>query len=107
MPLGAAPESVHSMDPSKRIAGAVVTPAAPSDELSSADQSRVSKRVTLRLIPLLFCCYVIAYVDRINVGFAKLQLQGVLGIDPAIFGGVYGFGAGLFFVGYFLFEVPS
>lgn len=76
-------------------------------ELSLEDQSRVLKRVTFRLIPLLFCCYVIAYIDRINVGFAKLQLQGYLGIDPAIFGSVYGLGAGLFFVGYFLFEVPS
>jgi len=77
------------------------------EELSPADQSKVLKRVTLRLIPLLFCCYVIAYIDRINVGFAKLQLQEVLGVDPAIFGSVYGLGAGLFFIGYFLFEVPS
>src|SRR6186713_2156599 len=78
-----------------------------ANELSPAEQTRLVKRVTLRLIPLLFCCYVIAYVDRINVGFAKLQLQGVLGVDPAVFGGVYGLGAGLFFVGYFIFEVPS
>jgi MFS family permease len=61
----------------------------------------------LRLIPLLFGAYVIAYIDRINVGFAKLQLQGALGVDPAIFDSVFGFGAGLFFWGYFLFEVPS
>ena len=65
------------------------------------------KRVTLRIIPLLFCCYVIAYIDRINVGFAKLQLQEVLGVDPAVYGKVYGLGAGLFFIGYFIFEVPS
>ena len=64
-------------------------------------------RITWRLIPLLFICYIIAYVDRINVGFAKMQLQDVLGVDPAIFGSVYGLGAGLFFIGYFLFEVPS
>jgi MFS family permease len=56
---------------------------------------------------LLFCCYVIAYIDRINVGFAKLQLQGALGIDPTVLESVYGLGAGLFFIGYFLFEVPS
>ena len=76
-------------------------------ELSPADQARVLKRITYRLIPLLFCCYIIAYIDRINVGFAKLQLQGVLDVDPAIFGRVYGLGAGLFFIGYFIFEVPS
>jgi MFS family permease len=78
-----------------------------ANELSPAEKTRLVKRVTFRLIPLLFCCYVIAYIDRINVGFAKLQLQGVLGVDPAVFGGVYGLGAGLFFVGYFIFEVPS
>jgi len=55
----------------------------------------------------MFICYVIAYVDRINVGFAKLQLREVLGVDDRIFGSVYGLGAGLFFIGYFLFEIPS
>lgn len=98
------------MDPSKRSALAATPSAAATiddPELSLADQSKVLKRVTLRLIPLLFCCYIIAYIDRINVGFAKLQLQGVLNVDPAVFGGVYGLGAGLFFIGYFLFEVPS
>ena len=64
-------------------------------------------KITWRLIPLLFICYIIAYIDRINVGFAKLQLQEVLGVDDRIFGSVYGLGAGLFFIGYFLFEVPS
>jgi MFS transporter, ACS family, tartrate transporter len=110
MILALAPESKHPMDPSNRSTKAATPPAAtPIDdgELSSDDQSRVLKRVTFRLIPLLFCCYVIAYIDRINVGFAKLQLQGPLGVDPAIFGRVYGLGAGLFFIGYFLFEVPS
>src|SRR5215467_9241255 len=70
-------------------------------------QEEVLRRVTLRLIPLLFLCYIIAYVDRINVGFAKLQLQGVLGVQPAVFSSVYGLGAGLFFIGYFIFEIPS
>src|SRR5262245_24855060 len=99
------------MDPSNQSANAATpsVPAVPMNggELSREDQNRVLKRVTFRLIPLLFCCYVIAYIDRINVGFAKLQLQGALGVDPAVFGGVYGLGAGLFFIGYFLFEVPS
>ena len=99
------------MDPSNRSADAAIPPAAVASiddgELSLEDQLRVLKRVTLRLIPLLLSCYVIAYIDRINVGFAKLQLQGVLGVDPGVFGRVYGLGAGLFFIGYFLFEVPS
>jgi MFS transporter, ACS family, tartrate transporter len=99
------------MDPSNRSSDAATPPAAAAlthdEELSLEEQRRVLKRVTFRLIPLLFSCYVIAYIDRINVGFAKLQLQGVLGVDPAVFGAVYGLGAGLFFIGYFLFEVPS
>ena len=78
-----------------------------SKTFNEAAQKEVMSRVTWRLIPLLFCCYVIAYIDRINVGFAKLQLQDALKVDPAIFNSVYGLGAGLFFVGYFLFEVPS
>jgi ACS family tartrate transporter-like MFS transporter len=72
------------------------------------EQSRaLYSKITWRLIPLLFICYIIAYVDRINVGFAKLQLQEVLGVDEGVFGSVYGLGAGLFFIGYFIFEVPS
>jgi MFS family permease len=63
--------------------------------------------VSRRLLPLLFFCYIIAYIDRINVGFAKLHLREVLGVDGRIFDSVYGFGAGLFFIGYFIFEVPS
>ena len=54
-------------------------------------------------MPLLMLCYIVSYLDRVNVGFAKLQMQGYLGISNT----VYGFGAGLFFVGYFFFEVPS
>src|SRR5688572_10842242 len=99
------------MDPPNRSADAATSSAATTlideGELSPEDQKRVLKRVTFRLMPLLFCCYVIAYIDRINVGFAKLQLQGALGVDSAVFGSVYGLGAGLFFIGYFLFEVPS
>lgn len=64
-------------------------------------------KVTWRLIPLLFFCYIIAYIDRINVGFAKLHLREVLGVDEQVFSSVYGLGAGIFFIGYFLFEVPS
>ncbi len=59
-------------------------------------------RVTRRIIPFLFLCYVFAYIDRVNVGFAKLQMQQDLGISDA----VYGIGAGMFFLGYFFFEIP-
>jgi MFS family permease len=67
----------------------------------------LSARIAWRLMPLLLASYVIAYIDRINVGFAKLHLREVLGVDERVFGSVYGVGAGLFFLGYFLFEVPS
>ena len=60
-------------------------------------------KVAYRLIPFLFLCYIVAFLDRVNVGFAKLQMAGDLGYSDA----VYGFGAGIFFIGYFLFEVPS
>jgi ACS family tartrate transporter-like MFS transporter len=97
------------MDPALRSRDPATALAEGGDDalLDSAEQARLLRRVTLRLIPLLFFCYVIAYIDRINVGFAKLQLQEVLGVNPAVFSSVYGLGAGLFFIGYFLFEVPS
>src|SRR6201982_336081 len=61
------------------------------------------RKVMWRLIPCLFVCYFVAYLDRVNVGFAKLQMAEALGLSEA----AYGFGAGLFFIAYFLFEVPS
>ncbi len=70
-------------------------------------QRAIVSKVTWRLLPLLFFCYIIAYIDRINVGFAKLHLRETLGVSETVFNSVYGFGAGLFFIGYFLFEVPS
>jgi ACS family tartrate transporter-like MFS transporter len=76
-------------------------------ELTLAQEQTLLARVTWRLIPLLFVCYIIAYIDRINVGFAKLHLRDALGVDATVYGSVYGLGAGLFFIGYFLFEVPS
>lgn len=69
---------------------------------SSEFEKSVYAKVSRRLIPFLFLCYIFAYVDRVNVGFAKLQMQQDLGITDA----VYGAGAGIFFLGYFLFEVP-
>lgn len=63
----------------------------------------VMRKVTWRLIPFMFVLYIIAYLDRINVSFAGLQMNEELGFTKAI----YGLGAGIFFIGYFLFEVPS
>jgi ACS family tartrate transporter-like MFS transporter len=75
--------------------------------LTLAQEQTLLARVTWRLVPLLFVCYIIAYIDRINVGFAKLHLRDALGVDAAVYGSVDGLGAGLFFIGYFLFEIPS
>src|ERR1041385_3490590 len=83
------------------------TVAPESVALSPSEQEVALRKVSMRLIPLLFFCYVIAYIDRINVGFAKLELQQALGVAPDQFEKAYGFGAGIFFFGYFLFEVPS
>jgi ACS family tartrate transporter-like MFS transporter len=60
-------------------------------------------KVTRRLIPFLFVLYIVAFLDRVNVGFAALQMKADLGFSDA----VYGLGAGIFFIGYFVFEVPS
>jgi MFS transporter, ACS family, tartrate transporter len=63
----------------------------------------VVAKLTRRLLPFLFLLYIVAYLDRINVGFAALQMKGQLGFSDK----VYGLGAGIFFAGYFLFQVPS
>ncbi len=67
------------------------------------DADALYARVTWRLVPFLFCCYICAYLDRVNVGFAKLQMLDELKFSET----VYGFGAGIFFLGYFLLEIPS
>src|SRR6266536_187031 len=61
------------------------------------------RKVTWRLIPFLFLLYVIAWLDRVNVGFAGLQMNADLGFSSTVFG----FGSGIFFLGYCLFEIPS
>jgi len=66
-------------------------------------KQKVVTKVTRRLIPLLFALYMIAYLDRVNVGFAALQMNQDLGFSSTI----YGTGSGVFFLGYFLFEIPS
>jgi MFS family permease len=66
-------------------------------------ETETISRVRRRMIPLLFLCYYAAYLDRVNVGFAALQMNKALGLTAAAFG----LGGGIFFVGYFLAEVPS
>ena len=64
---------------------------------------RALAQVTRRLVAFSFICYVVAYIDRVNVSFVSTILQQELGLSNQ----AYGFGAGLFFLGYFLFEIPS
>ncbi|RZU45605.1 D-galactonate transporter [Streptomyces sp. BK022] len=66
-------------------------------------ENAVFRKVVRRIVPFLVLAYVVSYLDRVNVGFAKLQMSADLGFSEAS----YGLGAGLFFIGYFLFEVPS
>jgi MFS transporter, ACS family, tartrate transporter len=73
------------------------------DAASHTDLARALARALRRLIPFLFLLYIVAYLDRINVGFAVLQMNQALGFSAT----VYGFGAGIFFLSYVLFEIPS
>jgi ACS family tartrate transporter-like MFS transporter len=66
-------------------------------------ERRTMARVARRLVPFLILCYFIAYLDRVNVSFAALQMNKDLGLTASAFG----FGAGIFFLAYFVFEVPS
>lgn len=74
-----------------------------SAPLSEAEGERLMRRVLWRLLPFIFCCYVISYLDRTNVGFAALSMNQDLGLTATMFG----WAAGLFFFGYFIFELPS
>jgi MFS family permease len=66
-------------------------------------EDRAVKKAAWRLLPLLILLYLVAYIDRQNVSFAKLQMLGSLGMSEV----AYGLGASLFFIGYLLFEIPS
>ncbi len=68
-----------------------------------AIEKRTIAKVARRLVPFLMLCYFVAYLDRVNVGFAALTMNKALGISAT----AYGFGAGIFFFSYFIFEVPS
>jgi MFS transporter, ACS family, tartrate transporter len=70
---------------------------------TTATEARVMRAIFRRLVPFLMLCYFVAYVDRVNVGFAALTMNHDLGFSSTVFGT----GAGIFFLGYFLFEVPS
>src|SRR5436190_16776932 len=76
-------------------------PSAPP--LAAGEQQQVISRVTRRLIGFAFVCYVVAYIDRVNIGFAATALQRDLRLSDT----AYGIGGGLFFLGYCLFEIPS
>jgi D-galactonate transporter len=76
--------------------------AAAASTLLTGDAA-VHRRVAWRIIPFLFVAYIIAFLDRVNVGYAKLQMGGDLKFSDE----VYALGAGIFFIGYFIFEVPS
>lgn len=71
--------------------------------MEAALESRVSKKLMLRIIPFVMLLYFVSFLDRVNVGFAAMTMNKAIGLSPMAFG----LGGGLFFIGYFLFEVPS
>ena len=87
----------NSIEPSDPVSTVFST--APTNELAVV----TLRKVTWRLIPFLFVLYVIAWLDRVNVGFAGLQMNADLGFSSTVFG----LGSGIFFLGYCLFEIPS
>lgn len=66
-------------------------------------EKRVVRKISWRIVPFIMILYFVAYIDRVNIGFAALQMNQDLGFSSSVFG----FGAGIFFIGYFIFEVPS
>src|SRR6185437_13070059 len=80
-------------------------PGVSSDNAEHTNEANAAlyRKLTRRILPFLFLAFVIAYIDRVNVSFAKLQMLTDLHLSET----VYGIGAGIFFLGYFIFEVPS
>jgi D-galactonate transporter len=74
-----------------------------TSQVNSSALSGLYSKVGWRILPFLMMCYVVAFLDRINIGYAQLQMKQTLTFSDA----TYSFGAGIFFIGYFLFEVPS
>ncbi|KAA1233952.1 MULTISPECIES: MFS transporter [Agrobacterium tumefaciens complex] len=71
--------------------------------MTSELETRVLRKITWRIVPFIMVLYLIAFIDRVNIGFASLTMNQDLGFSSTVFG----VGAGIFFLGYFLFEVPS
>ena len=80
-----------------------LAPALGPTSSAAAHDDLLYRKVSLRIIPFLFLCYVVSFLDRINIGFAQLQMKHDLGFSDAM----YGLGAAVFYVGYVLFEVPG
>jgi ACS family tartrate transporter-like MFS transporter len=72
-------------------------------QTETSDLAAAIAKTRRRLVPFLFVLYIIAYLDRVNVGFAALQMNKALGLSAS----AYGWGAGIFFVSYVIFEIPS
>ena len=70
---------------------------------AGTDADAIYSRIARRIIPVLILLFVMAWMDRVNVGFARLQMLQDLGFSEAVFG----FGAGIFYLGYLLFEIPE
>ena len=71
--------------------------------MASEIETRTLRKITYRIVPFIMLLYFVAFIDRVNIGFAALTMNKDLGLSPSVFG----FGAGIFFWGYFLFEIPS
>jgi MFS transporter, ACS family, tartrate transporter len=95
--------TAHTVLPLTPTTGAVANDPRPDDPRPDHLEGPVISRLLWRLLPFLFLLYVVAYLDRINVGFAALQMRQELGFSDD----VYGIGSGIFFAGYFVFQLPS
>ena len=71
--------------------------------MSNDLETRVVRKLTLRIVPFVMLLYFVSFLDRVNVGFAALEMNKAIGLTPAM----YGLGGGIFFLGYFLLEIPS
>ena len=85
------------------ISTATALDADPLPATSRVEHDTLIRKVAWRLMPLIMVCYLFAFFDRINISFAKFQLQGALDLSDT----AYGLGASLFVIGYVIFEVPS
>src|SRR5580704_15827238 len=73
------------------------------ETIESGAVEAVYSKIARRIVPFLILLFIVAWLDRVNVGFAKLQMLSALGFSES----AYGFGAGIFYLGYLLFEIPS